>query len=86
LLPAARVDLTLILPPFSESGLYSIAIARDREGHQSVASARAIAVVEHQQTRLTVPLDLSAAPPGDYVLSTEHDGDGGAYYYSLRIH
>jgi hypothetical protein len=31
-------------------------------------------------------LDLSAAPPGDYVLSTEHDGDGGAYYYSLRLH
>jgi hypothetical protein len=86
LLPPARVDLTLILPPFSESGLYSISIARDREGHQSVAYARAIAVVENQQTRLTVPLDLSAAPPGDYVLSTEHDGDGGAYYYTVRIH
>ena len=86
LLPPARVDLTLILPPFSESGLYSISIARDREGHQTVAYARANAVVENQQTRLTVPLDLSAAPPGDYVLSTEHDGDGGAYYYSLRIH
>jgi hypothetical protein len=86
LLPPARVDLTLVLPPFSESGLYSISIARDREGHQSVAYARAIAVVENQQTRLTVPLDLSAAPPGDYVLATEHDGDGGAYYYSLRIH
>jgi hypothetical protein len=86
LLPPARVDLTLILPPFSESGLYSVSIARDREGHQSVAYARAIAIVEDQQTRLTVPLDLSAVPPGDYVLSTEHDGDGGAYYYSLRIH
>jgi hypothetical protein len=45
LLPPARVDLTLILPPFSESGLYSISIARDREGHQSVAYARASAVV-----------------------------------------
>jgi hypothetical protein len=86
LLPPACIDLTLILPPFSEPGLYSISIARDREGHQSVAYARAIAVVENQQTRLTVPLDLSAASPGDYVLSTEHDGDGGAYYYSLRIH
>jgi hypothetical protein len=86
LLPPARVDLTLILPPFSEAGLYSISIARDREGHQSVAYARAIAVVENQQTRLTVPLDLSAAPPGRYVLSTEHDGDGGAYYYPLRVY
>jgi hypothetical protein len=85
MVPPARIDLTLILPPFSEAGLYSISIARDREGHQSVAYARAIAVVENHQTRLTVPLDLSAAPPGDYVLSTEHDGDGGAYYYSLRI-
>ncbi|HEY2038981.1 MAG TPA: hypothetical protein VGG95_04910 [Edaphobacter sp.] len=51
-----------------------------------MAYARAIAVVENHQTRLTVPLDLSAAPPGDYFLSTEHDGDGGAYYYSLRLH
>jgi hypothetical protein len=86
LVPAARVDLTLILPPFSEAGLYSISVARDREGHQSIAYARATAIVENQQTRLTVPLDLSAAPPGDYVLSTEHEGDGGAYYYSLHIH
>lgn len=86
LLPPARVDLTLILPPFSEAGLYSISIARDREEHQSIAHARATAIVENQQTRLTVPLDLSAAPLGDYVLSTEHEGDGGAYYYSLHIH
>ena len=84
-LPASRIDLTLILPRFSEAGAYSLSISASRQSEHSLASGRSTAVLQGDQTVLRIPLDLSTIRPGDYVLSTEHDGDGGANYYPIHI-
>jgi len=84
-LPASRIDLTLILPRFSDAGAYSLSISANRQSEHSLASGRSTAVPHGDQMVLRIPLDLSAMRPGDYVLSTELDGDGGANYYPVRI-
>lgn len=84
-LPASRLDLTLILPRFSDPGTYSISIFLQREGGQSFVSARASAIAEEDKMVLKVPLDLSTVRPGSYFLSTEHQGDDGASYYPIEI-
>jgi hypothetical protein len=86
MLPASRLSLQLILPRFSEAGPYSLSISTDRQSARSLVSTRAVAVTKEQQTLLSMQLDLSALPAGDYVLATEHDGDGGAYYYPIHLH
>lgn len=85
-LPASPLSLRLILPRFSEPGPYSVSISTDRQSARSLVSTRAVAVTKEQQTLLSVQLDLSVLPAGDYVLATEHDGDGGAYYYPIHVH
>jgi hypothetical protein len=86
ILPTSRLALQLILPRFSEVGPYSVSISTDRHSARSLVSTRAVAVTKEQQTLLSMQLDLSALPAGDYVLSTEHNGDGGAYYYPIHLH
>jgi hypothetical protein len=86
ILPASRLSLQLILPRFSEAGPYSVSISTDRQSARSLVSTRAVAVSKEQQTLLSMQLDLSALPAGDYVLATEHDGDGGAYYYPIHLY
>jgi hypothetical protein len=85
ILPKSRLSLQLILPRFSEAGPYSVSISTDRQSARSLVSTRTVAVTKEQQTLLFMQLDLSALPAGDYVLATEHDGDGGAYYYPIRV-
>lgn len=84
-LPASRFALQLILPRFSETGQYSLSISKDRQS-RSLVCVGAVAKAKGEQTLLSTSLDLSALPSGNYVFVTEHEGDGGAYYYPVSIH
>lgn len=84
-LPRARVRVELILPRFSGTGNYWVAVSTDKTGNHVIAEAKAIAAGPDPHTTLNFPLDLRSAKPGMYILSTERETDGGPYYYPLRI-
>ena len=84
-LPAAVVNLQLILPRLSDPGKYTLAIFVNENSTDAVARVGGLATGADPRTVLAVTLDLRAAKPGMYVLSTEREGDGGPYYYPLRI-
>ena len=85
LLPAARVQLTIILPRFSAHGPYLVAVTRDQNGNGVVAEGLAPAAAADGQERVSVSLDLRNAKAGAYFLSTTHEQDQAAYYYPLQI-
>jgi len=84
-LPAAVVRLTVILPRFSPSGEYLIAVTRKDDGTGVVAEGLAPTVAAGQQEKVSVALDLRKVSAGAYFLSTTHEQDQAAYYYPLRI-
>ena len=84
-LPAAVVRLTVILPRFSPSGQYLIAVTRNEDGTDVVAEGLAPTVAGGQQLKLSVALDLRKVAAGAYFLSTTHEQDQAAYYYPLQI-
>ncbi|MFZ0395083.1 MAG: hypothetical protein WBX09_19870 [Terracidiphilus sp.] len=84
-LPAAVVQLTVILPRFSPSGEYLIAVTRKEDGTGLVAEGLAPTVADGQQEKVSVALDLRKVAAGAYFLSTTHEQDQAAYYYPLRI-
>ena len=84
-LPAALVELELILPRLSDPGNYFVMVAPDKSGQNRIACAKAVAVGNDPRTLLTVTLDLRSAKPGKYILSTEREGEGGPYFYPLTI-
>jgi hypothetical protein len=84
-LPAAVVRLTVILPRFSPSGQYLIAVTRKADGTGLVAEGLAPTVAAGQQEKVSVALDLRKVTAGAYFLSTTHEQDQAAYYYPLRI-
>jgi len=84
-LPAARVQLTIILPRFSSPGQYLVAVTRDQSGNGVVAEGLSPASTSNGQERLSVNLDLRNARAGAYFLSTTHEQDQAAYYYPLQI-
>jgi len=84
-LPAAVVQLTVILPRFSPSGQYLIAVTRKEDGTGVVAEGLAPTVAAGQQEKVSVALDLRQATAGAYFLSTTHEQDQAAYYYPLQI-
>lgn len=84
-LPAAIVRLTVILPRFSPSGQYLIAVTRKEDGTGVVAEGLAPTVASGQQEKVSVALDLRNAKAGAYFLSTTHEQDQAAYYYPLQI-
>lgn len=84
-LPKRTVDLTLILPVLSQTGTYSVAVERTREGSDRVAAATGSATQQGQQTKLEVALHLEGIAPGLYYLSTTYETDDAVYYYPLRI-
>jgi len=84
-LPAARVHMTIILPQFSSSGRYLIAVTRDQNGNGVVAEGIAATSARGAQVSVTVDLDLRTAKAGSYFLSTTHEQDQAAYYYPLQI-
>jgi len=84
-LPAAVVRLTVILPRFSPSGQYLIAVTRKEDGTGLVAEGLAPTVASGQQEKVSVVLDLRTVTAGKYFLSTTHEQDQAAYYYPLQI-
>jgi hypothetical protein len=84
-LPAAVVRLTVILPRFSPSGQYLIAVTRKEDGTGLIAEGLAPTVAAGQQEKVSVALDLRKVTAGAYFLSTTHEQDQAAYYYPLRI-
>lgn len=84
-LPAAVVRLTIILPRFSPSGQYLIAVTRQEDGTGVVAEGLATTVAAGKQEKVSVALDLRKVTAGAYFLSTTHEQDQAAYYYPLQI-
>ena len=84
-LPAAVVRLTVILPRFSASGQYLIAVTRKEDGTGLVAEGLAPTVAAGQKEKVSVALDLRRVTAGAYFLSTTHEQDQAAYYYPLQI-
>ena len=84
-LPAAVVRLTVVLPRFSPSGQYLIAVTRKEDGTGVVAEGLSPTVSAGQQEKVSVALDLRKVTAGAYFLSTTHEQDQAAYYYPLQI-
>jgi hypothetical protein len=84
-LPAAPVVLTIILPQFSPTGQYLVAVTRDQSGNGVIAEGFASASSSNGQQSVSLNLNLRNAKAGEYFLSTTHEQDQAAYYYPLRI-
>ena len=84
-LPRRVVDVTLILPRLSDPGPYSVNVLETKQASVSAAQASGTAVQQGLQTLLTVSLDLHAAKPGLYYLSTTHGTDEASYFYPLEV-
>ncbi len=84
-LPRRLVEVTLILPRLSDPGTYSVNIMEKKQAGPGVAQSSGTAAQQGSKTILTVRLDLHAAKPGMYYLSTTHETDEAAYYYPLEV-
>jgi hypothetical protein len=84
-LPAALVKVTIILPRYSDPGLYTVAVTRDQGGTDLLAKANATATGNRDREEISVYLDLRKSQPGSYFLSTTHEQDQASYYYPLQI-
>ena len=85
-LPAAIVNLSVVLPRFSEVGSYNVNVSTDKTGRQIVASGAGNTVErDGGKVSINVTLDLRAAKPGAYFLATVRGTDNGTYYYPLKI-
>jgi hypothetical protein len=77
--------MTIILPQFSSSGQYLVAVTRDQNGNGLVAEGAAAAASSGPQVKVVLDLDLRKVEAGAYFLSTTHEQDQAAYYYPLQI-
>ena len=84
-LPAASVNLAVTLPRFSQSGNYTILVAKDRAGRQVVAEGSGTTAESQGKVCVHVTLDLRKATPGAYFLATIRGSDNGTYYYPLKV-
>jgi hypothetical protein len=84
-LPAAHINLTIVLPQHSSAGQYLVAITRDRNGNGLIAEGFSSASPTSDKEQITISIDLSKAQAGQYFLSTTHEQDQAAYYYPLQI-
>lgn len=84
-LPARKVRLTIILPEFSQSGRYLVAVTGDQTGTGILSEAIANSIPKGKQQTVSVVLDLRATKAGKYFLSTTYEKGQAAYYYPLRI-
>lgn len=84
-LPAALAKVTIILPRYSESGRYAVAVTRDRTGNDLLAHGSATAIGTGDREKVAIDLDLRNSQPGSYFLSTTHEQDQASYYYPLQI-
>ena len=84
-LPTALAKVTIILPRYSESGRYAVAVTRDRTGNDLLAHGSATAIGTGDREEVSIDLDLRNSQPGSYFLSTTHEQDQASYYYPLQI-
>ena len=84
-LPASLAKVTIILPRYSESGRYAVAVTRDRTGNDLLAHGSATAIGTGDREEVSIDLDLRNSQPGSYFLSTTHEQDQASYYYPLQI-
>lgn len=85
ILPAALLHIDLILPRFSEAGMYSIMVAADRGGKDRLACVSGQAITAGGRTAIDFVLDLRSAKPGDYLLLTQLKGLDDSYSYPLKV-
>jgi len=84
-LPAALVNVTVVLPRYSTPGQYVVAVTRDQSGNDPVAKGIGAAVSDGSHELVTVTLDLRSATIGPHFLSTTREQDQASYYYPLDI-
>jgi hypothetical protein len=84
-LPATLVRVRIVLPRFSGSGQYEVAVTRDQVGNDVQAHGTVTATTNGGREEVSVDLDLRKAEAGPYFLSTTHEQDQASYYYPLRI-
>ena len=84
-LPSALLELTVILPRFSQSGPYQVIVSKDRAATQTIARATGSAMDANGRVEVHVTLDLRNAQAGSYFLGTIRDSDNGTYYYPLHV-
>lgn len=84
-LPAAHINLTIVLPRHSTPGQYLVAITRDQSGNGLIAEGLAPTSRTGDKEEITTSIDLSKAQAGRYFLSTTHEKDQAAYYYPLQV-
>ena len=85
-LPSLIVNLSLVLPRFSDTGNYVVNVSKDKSETQIVASGTGNAAKEDGgKVLLKVTLDLRTAQPGTYFLATVRGTDNGTYYYPLKV-
>jgi hypothetical protein len=84
-LPAAHINLTIVLPRHSSPGQYLVAITRDQSGNGLIAEGLSSTSPTSDKEQITISIDLSKAQAGQYFLSTTHEQDQAAYYYPLQI-
>ena len=83
-LPKQLVKLKIILPHLSESGLYTVGIARAKTG-KNLVQATGVAGTDGAKEILSITLDLRFTKPGVYYLTTTHEQDEASYYYPVKI-
>jgi hypothetical protein len=84
-LPAAHINLTIVLPRHSSPGQYLVAITRDQSGNGLIAEGLSSTSPTSDKEQITISIDLSEAQAGQYFLSITHEQDQAAYYYPLQI-
>jgi hypothetical protein len=83
-LPKRLIKLKVILPRLSESGQYTVGIARATTD-KNLIQASGVATTAGPKEIVTVTLDLRSTNPGVYFLTTTHEQDEASYYYPVKI-
>lgn len=78
ILPAKRLDLTILLPIGSEPGPYDIQLLKDVD--KPLLNASSNASVEHGITVLRIKLDLSRQNPGSFLIGLRQPPLDWTYY------
>jgi hypothetical protein len=84
-LPRAIDNVRIILPRFSEAGMYTVAVLQSKQSGSALALAKTRTVANDQQLVLNVQFNLVNAPAGNYLLGTRLDEGDLVYYYPLKI-
>ncbi len=84
-LPAALVKVKIILPRYSRTGQYTVAVTHDQTVNDPLAHGSAAATGNGEREEVSIELDLRKSKPGAYFLSTTHEQDQASYYYPLQI-